>query len=113
MDIQKNVDSNYQNTIKNIDNLINYEKHEHKHLTLPANFMNSSCHNISETSQTLTPLNFLNASQNLGFYTSPSPSSHFDRFLFNEDNFGMTHSANFQGFDVFLKIHFFFILFEY
>lgn len=103
MDIQKNVDSNYQNTIKNIDNLINYERHEHKHLTLPANFMNSSCHNISETSQTMTPLNFMSASQNLNFFASPSPSSHFDRFLFNEDNFGMTHSANFQGFDVFLE----------
>ena len=102
LDIQKNADSNYKNTIKNIDNLINVERNDHKHISLPPNFMTNSWgnNNYSESSNTLTPLNFLNMSQQQpAFYASPSPSSHFDRFVFNEsENLIMTNSSSFPGF---------------
>ena len=99
LDIQKNADSNYKNTIKNIESQINFDRNDHKHISLPPSFMSTNAwgnNNFSETPQTMTPLNFLNGSQNAIF--SPSPSSHFDRFIFNDvDNLFMTTSSNFPG----------------
>lgn len=97
LDIQKNVDSNYMNTIKNIDSLINVERLDHRPIKMPPSFMTACCNNCSESSQSHTPINYLNLSINQPFY-SPSPTSHFDRFFLNEnDNVLMTNSSSFPG----------------
>ena len=106
LDIKQSSDSYYKNSIKNMDHLLHTEKNELKHISLPSNLMTNSCGTVlggfSEVSQSLTPINFLNISNNVMF-GSPSPSSHFERFLFNvEPEQYMTNSSSFPGKNEFL-----------